>query len=286
MPILLKHQPWNHTPEDPARPDVEWNTWLTRQQPFQSIEIGDQVVLVSAGGPTAGMLTWQVEVTDVIKERYSSHDEAWRLIRPLGVTRADFRNNEYTRKAPPAGWLLAWSYRPVRKIMQPRTPDHHIGRNGWGATDFLHVKGGGAVHQGQGRLADPALRRLVELAAMRRVRRWLTEQNHSDRRIVDTSATCPYDYEVNPVRGPRFRIEVKGATGGRGPVIVTAGEVTAALEDGVRTVLAVVHDIELTMDPDGRWKADGGELWLDEDWRPTDETLQQTQYRYQPAYQS
>ena len=58
------------------------------------------------------------------------------------------------------------------------------------------------------------------------------------------SKSKPYDYEVGPVDAPAFRVEVKGTQGGLGPVIVTAGEVNAARDDGVRTVLAIVHDIE------------------------------------------
>ncbi|UWZ37041.1 DUF3883 domain-containing protein [Dactylosporangium roseum] len=280
---MLKHQPWNNGTQEERDYEVEWNMWQRRQPPFHDLEVGTQVVLVSAGGPNAGKLTWQVEVVDVIKGRYETHDEAWRLIRPLGVPKAVFMNQDYTVNAAPAGWLLAWAYRPVRKIMQPRTAEHHIGRNGWGVTDAVQV-GGGNAGDGQGRLPDPQLRRKVELAAMRKVREWLVDQGYGSRSIRDTSATCPYDYEVGPAHAPKLRVEVKGTLGGRGPVIVTAGEVLSARQGGVRTALAVVHDIELTLRVDGTWEATGGQVWVDEHWVPTDETLEPLQYRHQPDF--
>jgi Domain of unknown function (DUF3883) len=290
MPILLKHQPWTVDAAQEERDyEVEWNMWQRRQPPFHDLEVGTQVILVSAGGPNAGTLTWQVEVVDVVKERYETHDEAWRLmrrlIRPLGISKATFMSQDYTANAASAGWLLAWAYRPVRKIMQPRTAEHHIGQNGWGVTDAIQI-GGGVVGEGQGELPDPQLRRKVELAAMRKVREWLVAQGYGSRSIRDTSATCPYDFEIGPAHAPKLRVEVKGTIGGRGPVIVTAGEVLSARQGGVRTALAVVHDIELNLRADGTWEADGGQLWVNDDWVPTEESLQPIQYRHQPDFGS
>jgi Protein NO VEIN, C-terminal len=288
MPILLKHQPWTvDAAQEEREYEVEWNMWQRRQPPFHDIEIGTQVILVSAGGPTTGTLTWQVEVVEVVKGRYETHDDAWRLIRrlirPLGISKATFMRQGYTINAAPAGWLLAWAYRPVREIMQPRTSAHHIGRNGWGVADAVQISGD-AAGDGQGELSDPDLRRKVELAAMHKVREWLGAEGYSSRSIRDTSATCPYDYEVGPVRAPNLRIEVKGTIGGRGPVIVTAGEVLSAREGRIRTALAIVHDIELTLRADGTWKAAGGQLWVNDHWVPTEESLQPLQYRHRPDF--
>ncbi|MER6592543.1 DUF3883 domain-containing protein [Micromonospora purpureochromogenes] len=283
MAILLKHQPWNAGGEpDVSDREVEWNMWQRRLLPFQQIDIGTRVVLVSGGGPSAGRLTWEVEVLDVVKDRYDDHEHAARLIQELGIPRADFLNTEYTTNAPDSGWLLGWTYRPVRRIMQPRLPEHRIGRNGWGLTDTLGVRGTGT--RGQGRLDDPLLRRKVELAAMTLVYQWLINQGHSRRSIRNTSAYHPYDYEVGPEHAPKLRVEVKGTLGGQSPVFVTAGEVRAAREDGIRTVLAIVHDLELTLRADGSWTVQGGDLWLDDPWMPNDDALQATQFRYEPDY--
>ena len=283
MPILLKNQPWNTAGTDhESGNEVEWNMWQRRLPPFHDLNIGTRVVLVSGGGPLAGVLTWEVEAVQVVKDRYSDHEHAWQLIRPLGLSKAAFMQQPYTLAAPPSGWLLAWTYTPIRQIMAPRSPEHQIGRNGWGGTDALRVGGGSTI--GQGRLSDPLLRRKVELAAMSKVHDWLRQRGHSARSIHDTSANHPYDYEVGPAHSPQFGVEVKGTIGQRGPVTVTAGEVRSAREGGVRTVLAVVHSIELTLQADGRWKASGGKLWLDDDWRPGDESLQPIEYRHYPAY--
>ncbi|MCW6004614.1 DUF3883 domain-containing protein [Micromonospora sp. CPCC 205371] len=283
MAILLKHQPWNTDGTlDEGDREVEWNMWKRRLAPFQQLEVGTRVVLVSGGGPNVGVLTWEVEVLDLVKDRYDDHEHAARLMRQLRISRTAFLNQDYTANAPESGWLLGWAYRPVRFIGQPRTPEHRMGRNGWGATDTLRV--GGTGQGGQGQLDDPLLRRKVELAAMSKVHRWLVSKGHSRRSIRDTSATCPYDLEVGPAHAPKFRVEVKGTIGRLGPILVTAGEVRAARDGGVRTVLAIVHDLELTLRTDGTWKVHGGRLWSDEHWLPADEALQPTQYRYEPSY--
>ncbi|MEU8091647.1 protein NO VEIN domain-containing protein [Micromonospora chalcea] len=228
------------------------------------------------------MLTWEVEVLDVVKDRYDDPEHAAQLIRKLGIPRAAFLQTNYTTNAPRVGWLLGWTYRPIRLIMQPRSPQHRIGRNGWGVTDTLGI--GGIGTGGQCRLDDPLLRRKVEQAAMSRVHEWLVSQGHSRHSIRDTSAHHPYDYEIGPEHAPKLRVEVKGTLNGPGPVFVTAGEVRAAREDGIRTVLAIVHGLELTLSSDGTWTVHGGHLWLNDHWMPSDDALEATQYRYEPDY--
>jgi len=124
----------------------------------------------------------------------------------------------------------------------PSFPELRIGRNGWGTVDRLTVDGGTANRNrsGQGRLADPMLRKKVELAAMELVHRWLIEEGHPDSEINDTSRNRPYDYEIGPEDRPKLRVEVKGMVGALGPVEVTAGEVELARHGGVATTLAVV----------------------------------------------
>lgn len=285
MTILLKHQPWDTEPSRPGQdPEIEWNMWKTRQLPYHDLVEGVRVVLVSGGGPTRGILTWEVEVTAVAKGRYRSHRDAWRLLaadigvrrlKAAGVTSDRFLTQSYTTTASAAGWLLGWSYRPIRPIMLPRPHDLRIGRNGWVVTDRLSVGG-------QGKLDDPLLRKEVELAAMNVVRSWLTDQGFTASEIRNTSANKPYDYEVGPPGCPRMRIEVKGSTGALGTVEVTAGEVESARHGGVPTTLAIVHGIRLSLDATGRWQADGGNLWLVENWAPQDESLTPKRYSYDP----
>ncbi|MFI7650625.1 protein NO VEIN domain-containing protein [Micromonospora sp. NPDC049460] len=283
MVVLLKHQPWNIGGKlDVSEREVEWNMWQRRLLPFAQLDVGTRVVLVSGGGPNVGMLTWEVEVLEVVKGRYDDHEHAAQLMRKLDISSTAFLNQDYTTNAPDSGWLLGWTYRPVRLIMEPRAPEHRIGRHGWGTTDALGIGGNGTGRQG--RLEDPLLRRKVELAAMRKVHQWLVSRGHSRRSIRNTSANHPYDYEVGPERAPKFRVEVKGTLSQRGSVFVTAGEVRAAQEDGIRTVLAIVHGLELTLRADGTWTVHGGHLWLDEHWMPSNGALQPTQYRYQPDY--
>ena len=64
---LLKHQPWVDGSRE--RSDgVDWNMWQIRQPPYHDLEVGDWVVLVSGGGPSGGMLTWEVEVTALVRD--------------------------------------------------------------------------------------------------------------------------------------------------------------------------------------------------------------------------
>ncbi len=292
-PVLLKKLLM--TPEEMADEDeifLEWHLWQRRLAPYHELEPGVRVVLVD-GTPGDGTIAWEVVVTQVQKGLYTSLEEAFDLIEPLtagtNVDRDSFIEHEYTAGAAVPGYLLAWIFEPVRPIGVPRRPEHVVSRNGWGRVDSLTIGGGTATtairrgsRSGQGRLQDPVLRDLVEITAMRRVHRWLRRAGWAEADIRDTSKSKPYDYEVGPVDAPAFRVEVKGTRGGLGPVIVTAGEVNAARDDGVRTVLAIVHDIEATLEGDGTWTARGGKLWRDDDWQPEDERLAPISYTYTP----
>jgi hypothetical protein len=289
MPILLKHQPWNDGTEPEGDFEVEWNLWQRRFPPFHDLDIGTRVILVSGGGPRVGKLTWEVEVADVVKQRYTDIEHAWRLLRPLakrrGISRAEFLRQRYTVDASPSGWLLAWSYTPIRYLGEPRSGELRLGMNGWGSVDTLRLRGiTGSGDAGQGRINDPLLRRKVELTAMAKVRQWLIGKGNHPDLIRNTSAHSPFDYEVGPPDSPEFRVEVKGTIGPPGPVLVTANEVRSACDGGVRTVLAVVYDIQLTRHGDGPWQAKGGDLWTDESWHPGEGSLRPTEYRYFPTY--
>jgi hypothetical protein len=280
---------------DPGAVHLEWNAWQRRLPPYHDLQPGVRVILVD-GPPDTGTLAWEVEATAVVKGRYDDLDAAFDLIAPLtagtGVDRAWFTSEQYTVGAATPGWLLAWTFVPVRVLGFPRTSAHVLQRHGWGTTDKLTVGGvpprsgprsGRRPGGGQGRVQDPVLRTLIEVAAMDRVRQWLRRAGWADTDIRDTSAGHPYDFEVGPAGSPAFRIEVKGTQGDLAAVTVTAGEVNAARTGGVRTVLAIVHDIRLIRGAGGTWSTRGGTLWRDDDWQPDDARLTATQYRYQPV---
>jgi len=139
----LKHQPWDSEPVDAKDGDIEWNMWQVRQHPYHQLDVGDRVVLVCGGGPANGMLTWEVEVTEVARGWYESHSEAWEILRrglkdaisKSALTRRGFLSAPYTVGKPDAGWILAWSSRPVRHIMRSRPPELRMRPNGWATLD-------------------------------------------------------------------------------------------------------------------------------------------------------
>ena len=61
--------------------------------------------------PTQGVVMYETRVDHLIKERYASHEEAWRLIR-TGLPRGVLEEVGLTKLA--SGWLLAWSGKPIR----------------------------------------------------------------------------------------------------------------------------------------------------------------------------
>jgi hypothetical protein len=289
--VLLKHQPWADGSETGSH-EVQWNMWQRRLVPYYQLEVGSQVVLVGGGGPAGGMLTWKVEATEVVRGRYGSHDAAWSMVRTglrngiaaVGVTRGGFLRSDYTVRSPDSGWLLAWSYRPMRQIMRPRPRELRMGRHGWlllndSDLEDLLDSGTAAGNPGQGRIRDAARRAAIERRAMDVVHDWLVGQGHAEGAIRDTSASCPYDYEVGPVDRPVLRVEVKGLSGGLGPVEITDGEVRSA-RSGVETVLAVVYGIDVVEGSDGRPTGRSGSLWHEWPWNPRDADLVPTRYRY------
>lgn len=110
MAVLLKHQPWADGSEETGT-DVEWNMWQQRQPPYHGLTVGSRIVLVSGGGRTDGMLTWEVEVTALVRGWYDSHAGAWHLVRnglrdsvaEVGLTRQGFLTSDYTINKPDSG---------------------------------------------------------------------------------------------------------------------------------------------------------------------------------------
>src|SRR3954469_20522706 len=114
----LKSRPWNFDPDAiEVSEEIEWNLWRTRQVPFSDLEVGDRVFLASPDGHGSSVITWEVEVTKVVRVGYSSKREAWSLLAgafpalqdPPAMSRARFLRDEYTAQAAEKGYLLAWS---------------------------------------------------------------------------------------------------------------------------------------------------------------------------------
>jgi hypothetical protein len=127
MPILLKHQPWTNDPSRPERDtEIEGNMWRSRQPPYHDLDVGSLVILVSGGGPTAGMLTWEVDVTAVAKGQYASHDEAFRLLR-AGVGRERLKEAGAARPdLPDAGLhVKRGGHRLAAGMVLPANTTHH-----------------------------------------------------------------------------------------------------------------------------------------------------------------
>lgn len=292
--VLLKHQPWNLDPGRTEFPnEVEWNMWTTRAAPFGALAEGSTVYLVSGGGPKRGLVTWEVVVIHALSVRYESKDDAWRQMRsalagPLkerGYTRRSFLENDYTMAAPEQGYLLAWSYDPVRPIGLPRPEGLRFRQNGWTDVAELTFGGGespngGTATVGQGRIADPVLRKMIELHAMERARQWLLKRGHAAADIEDTSADCPYDLAAYDGNDEILRVEVKGQVNGLGPVFVTRGEVEATRE-GVPSALFIAHSISAVRTGAG-WEVSGGTDHVVERWLPMPDELTVVNYRYDP----
>lgn len=106
---------------------------------------------------------------------------------------------------------------------------------------------GRAEGRGQGRAADAAFRRAVELRAMS-----LAVEHFQTRgwRVDDTSADHPYDLRCER-NGQERHIEVKGTTGAGEQINFTAGEVRHHRQDPLRAVLFIAHGIAVRYDANG-----------------------------------
>lgn len=132
--------------------------------------------------------------------------------------------------------------------------------------------------RGQGRVAHAEFRKAVERRAVEIAVKHYQDQGLEveDKGVPGNpfDLLCSNEAEV-------LRVEVKGTSGGLGAVTVTSGEVMSAREPEIRTDLAVVYEIRVIDNGEGLI-GEGGTLWVDEDWVPSDESLTATQYRHQP----
>ena len=184
---FLKNHPWAQ-PGDDESGGVDWNLWEVRQPPFNRLEAGDTIWL-AFGDTRAGTsrIEWQVEVTKVLTGRYATLREAWQTLvdqfpELAALTWRRFRADEYSQRAPDSGWLLAFSYQPVRHLGIARAPQLRFRPNGWLPLDHLsdaelrslglldsrspRAAKGRPQRVGAGHMLDQASRQAVEKRAM------------------------------------------------------------------------------------------------------------------------
>jgi hypothetical protein len=130
---------------------------------------------------------------------------------------------------------------------------------------------------GQGRSQDARRNRAVELFAMAIATAHFEDQGW---RVEDVS-NQPYGYDLFCNRaGEHLHVEVKGTTGAGESVILTRNEVEQAHENPERSVLFVVHGVDVK-DNDGEWVCSGGSTRVLVGWDPRARgELRPSQYDY------
>ena len=104
--------------------------------------------------------------------------------------------------------------------------------------------------------------------------RWNSDQ------IVDTSSNTSYDFECRNAQDTA-RVEVKGLSGGLGPVNLTFNEVALARSEETTMILIVVSGIE-TEAVDGDFVGSGGAINVWDPWEIGEGMLRPSQYDYWP----
>lgn len=224
----MKNQPWNEGKTDAdMAPEVEWNLWQRRQQPFADLEEGSRLYLVVPDGADS-IIRLESEVAHVLKYQYTSKDDAWKALRAdfpilddFPFTKKQFLNG-YAGDAPDQGWLLAWSQVLIRKIGVVRPRELKFRPNGWLHIDDDQVRQYG-LNRGRRlepppdptrppRAIDPLKRKAVEDRAMDVAHDELVALGCDPVTIENTSANKPYDYTCTR-DGTPIRVEVKGLSG-------------------------------------------------------------------------
>jgi hypothetical protein len=102
---------------------------------LHQLKDGSPVVLVDTWRD-GSRLSWQIQAVDVLNVPYNSKEAAIRLISGhLKLTRPIVRANGYTQKGPDQGYLLAWRFKPIRRLALPRPADLKLQRHGWLSVD-------------------------------------------------------------------------------------------------------------------------------------------------------
>jgi hypothetical protein len=125
---------------------------------------------------------------------------------------------------------------------------------------------------GQGRLPDSALRKQIELYAMRFAADYYLR---AEWKVSDTSAYKPYDLLCRR-DGRELRVEVKGTQCAGEAILVTANEIKSARE--AATALFIVYGI--TIESREPLHLSGGSIRLIPDWYPRDDDLTPTAFTY------
>lgn len=287
----LHNQPWATPANVEVGDEIQWNLWRVRQAPYNQVQCGDRVLLCCPS-PEGSRITFEVELTQVVKAPYGSKREAWTILQAafpklrqeLHWTFRNFRDAPYTVRRPDRGHLLTFTYEPVRELQTTRPVAWRLRPNGWlpltdeQATQVI----GSAPSQGQGRMTSPVLRKAIELHAMKRAHQWLVhDRGFAPDEVRDTSVGHPYDFEAGPPEAPVLRVEVKGLSGPYGPVLVTGGEVLSARDQTVPTIMVIVSGVQLRHGKAGP-VGQGGEVRIIDPWVPTSRELKVEIYRYDP----
>lgn len=129
--------------------------------------------------------------------------------------------------------------------------------------------------RGRGPRLSTAEKKAVEARAMGVAKKYFRGRGFD---VEDVHRDHPYDLVCTKGRRS-LRVEVKGTTGDPKTVEVTKNEVASAREETTKTVLFVVSNIELR-ETDDTWTGHGGVAWWIPAWRPRDDDLTPTRYRY------
>jgi Domain of unknown function (DUF3883)/EVE domain len=128
-----------------------------------------------------------------------------------------------------------------------------------------------------GYISDPALRKAVELQAMKQADELLNELGYDTR---DVSATEPYDIHATGSED-ELAVEVKGSSGAATTVELTIGEVNKAREKTQGSMLVVVDQIPYERDGEQVvTKAGRLRFWLPWDNELSGDRLQPIRFRY------
>lgn len=133
--LFLNNATYADDPGMPTLNDIDgachWNLWKVRMQPFNELADGDTIVLVDSwrGG---GRLTWEIQSSGVLAAPYRSKHAAVRMIsNAVGLPAPQVAAHPYTKDHPDSGYVLAFSYRPVRRIARPKPKDLRLRQHGW-----------------------------------------------------------------------------------------------------------------------------------------------------------
>lgn len=129
-------------------------------------------------------------------------------------------------------------------------------------------------HKGQGYIRDAEKKDAIEMQGMKKAKEWL--QKHGFVQIEDHSSQKSFDYSAYK-NGQKYFVEVKGLTGAPTSVYMGYKEVELHQKNKGKTILLVVHGIEVTTKP--KIKASGGKVKVFNPWDISKCELKATEYK-------